>query len=335
MLVVLDNTGGMVDYWDRLAGGVPALLAALASWDTQLIVVTTDLDSKDSAGASRETRGTRTIPYGAEWPFAADLGSLISDCSFVAVDHGCARGEDPATRIVRSSVSGADQRAQITANLEVGNCGAGNERGLEAMTLALEQSAAGGCNEGFLRSDAELMAIIATDDDDADQLSSIPQAPIDVLLDRLAAMKPLERVHLGLLIGAVAGEPARCGKRAPCGSLCADPAPSPGSEASCTTSASCPAGEQCFGQRCQNKAASFWDYCWDCSFYNAPDCCYARPGVRYVSFARALEERAGGPAHACAPATDQRACAIESICDADLGSALTRIAGLLPKTCPL
>ena len=84
-----------------------------------------------------------------------------AQCALVNIEHGCVRGPDPAARIIKSGVLDANQQiAAFQQNVRVGSCGSGQEQGLKAMQLALgRRLQAGGCNEGLIRPEANLVVI--------------------------------------------------------------------------------------------------------------------------------------------------------------------------------
>ena len=105
-----------------------------------------------------------------------------------------------------------------------------------------------------------------------------------------------------------------------------------GSGASCEASG-CPSGELCSADSliCIDESRRLWspNHCGSCAYFNAPDCCEAQGGVRYVALARSWEARA-------APESEARkldckggrkaVCLVSSICQDALGDALTKIA---------
>ncbi|MCC7384790.1 MAG: hypothetical protein IT384_23275 [Deltaproteobacteria bacterium] len=327
VLFVLDNTSGARDYLDRVRDGLDHLARQLSGCDHQLAVITTDMTAVDGEGRARETTGTTTLSFASEWPHAYASADQ-SSCAFLELDHGCARGSNPSERIVSTAWPEARSRAALRDSASVGNCGRAPERGLDAILAALAQAGAGGCNAGFLRADADLLVVLVSDSDD-----SIwgPPRPVGEIVTRLLSHEDPARLHFALVTGVVDGVPARCGATPACGGLCETP---PGSSArACTTTAAgaCPDGEQCVHARCASETLPLWPFCDDCFAYRVPDCCYAEPAWRSVDFARAFEgaiaeKIPGVTPDGCRAGGAQSVCAIESICDADLGSTFERLA---------
>jgi hypothetical protein len=118
--------------------------------------------------------------------------------------------------------------------------------------------------------------------------------------------------------------------------------PPQGSLQSCARDADCPGGEYCdLGNgRCDNEQLRYWigGNCASCSFYNAPDCCSAVAGGRYVDFALSMEQEITR-ADSTVDVTDCRggagtrpACRIDTICQANFGETLAAIArDLVPR----
>lgn len=196
------------------------------------------------------------------------------------------------------------------------------------MTEALRKASAGGCNEGFLRPDANLVVVIVTDEED-----SSPQQVSSYVNDLIAAKSDASRVRLATIVGSRNGQAARCGSQPTCGGLCNQPRPPGGSGNACSAPANCAADEVCSNRVCISKDSQFWDsFCWWCSYYTAPDCCSADEGGRYVEFARELEQRITQsvpaiPVSNCiAPVGTRAACLIDSICQNEFAATLARIA---------
>lgn len=136
----------------------------------------------------------------------------------------------------------------------------------------------------------------------------------------------------GSLLRCVDGAPSACasGGAPECGTTC-DTAPPPGSGNACSPgSQGCPAGEFCDPQTqaCTNEALRYWDQCGWCAFYSAPDCCAAAAAPRYVEFLHAFEAAVAASDENVTPSgcADSTRCVVESICQEDLASSLTRIA---------
>ena len=126
----------------------------------------------------------------------------------------------------------------------------------------------------------------------------------------------------------------------------------------CTSNGQCPTNEQCTlmpnggGSWCESITYKLWtpSFCDWCTFFNAPDCCYAIQNAnpesdkvdahgnaiipdkgRYVLWAQALEAKiapaAGLPITGCQPpAGTPAACVVDTICQDNYSNTLERIA---------
>jgi Mg-chelatase subunit ChlD len=312
VLFVVDNSGSMADEQENLAQNFGRFIQELSSDpknDYRLAVITTDFDSPDA----QERQGVVTPTWGPA-PYYFSTGSdYQTACSPVAdVKHGCFRGPDPALRIIDSTrLTPAQQVAAFQANVRVGSCGSGTERGLQAMLNGVSL----GCNAGFMRPDANLVVVLVSDEEDQSEPGR------DYVRDLLAASgKRADQVRVAAIVGSVDGRASLCNKSgASCGqSVCALPRPG------------------------DAEGGASWDTipyaCQWCSYFGGPDCCTAVPGSRYVTFAQALEDaaRAADPSFAdadCRATGDQRAaCLVDSICQESFGDTLARIARELVST---
>lgn len=329
ILFVVDNSGSMADEQENLARNFDAFIEQIAgAGDYQIGVVTTDTtignpDEGEQAGLLISTFSTNPPNY---------LISLDNQsCTNAGIAHGCFRGPDAATRII-SSQRTPDAMQQIEAfrrNVRVGSCGSGEEQGLRAMQLALGKTEAGGCNEGFLRDNANLVIIIVSDEPDTDN------TPIEQYVVDVGRYKGFDKVRVAMVVGAVNGEAANCRipNNATCGSTC-QTLPGPGSGQACTSSPQCPQGEYCKQDRtCDRIERQNMDFCYWCSYYNTPDCCSALSGSRYVEFARRMETRIAAevpsiPTQQCRGEMENKAiaCLVDSICQDNFAATLERIA---------
>ncbi|MCK6550137.1 hypothetical protein L6R52_30155 [Myxococcota bacterium] len=325
IIVVVDNSASMADEQANLARNFAAFAdQVIGVVDYRLAVITTDVLSPggERAGHAESTYAS-TPPYVL---YTVDT----SGCRPAGVEHGCFRGATPvvdATRMDR-----ATQLATFADNVSVGTCGSGVERAFDALLLALDETAPGGCNEGFLRDDANLVLLFVSDEEDDSPM------PIADYVDAIARHKDLAQVRVATIVGAVDGEPANCAPgRATCGSICEQrPA---GSGLACAPSdpASCPDGELCARTAtsatgtCDDADARWWDYCGWCSFYAAEDCCSALPGARYAELARALEVRIADVrpelgVRRCRGLGSRVSCLVDTICQDSFGDVFARIA---------
>lgn len=331
ILFVVDNSGSMADEQENLARNFNAFIEQIAggSGDYQIGVVTTDTtlgmnDAGEQAGLLISTFSGNPPNY---------LISLDNQsCTNAGIPHGCFRGPDAAKRIISSTriPNAADQVTAFQNNVRVGSCGSGEEQGLRAIQLALEKTAPGQCNEGFLRDNANLVIVIVTDEPDNDN------TPIDQYIVDVGRYKSFDKVRVAMVVGAVNGDAANCRipNDANCGSTC-QTLPGPGSGQACTSSPQCPQGEYCRQDRtCDRIERQNMDFCYWCSYYNTPDCCSALSGSRYVEFARRMETRIIAEVPSIMPQQCRGdmaveggiACLVDSICQDNFSATLARIA---------
>ncbi|MCC7383738.1 MAG: VWA domain-containing protein [Deltaproteobacteria bacterium] len=331
ILFVVDNSGSMADEQEKLAQNFDRFIDAITDHaaDYQIAVVTTDLEAPGG-----EQAGLREYSAKAAFPWTVDVSNVVSTCSAAGVDHGCFRGPDAGQRLVRSSATRDAQIAAFRDNVRVGSCGSGAERGLDAMVEALRKAAPGGCNEGFLRPEANLVIVLVSDEEDTD-VPHITPTPISTLVDEVVRIKgDASKIRVATIVGERDGVAGRCGQGGTCGSLCATPPPDV-TPTACAMDSQCGSDARCdlTAHQCQSRDLQFWNFCWWCSYYAAPDCCSANSGARYLEFARAMERAiiaadAAIPASGCTPADRgaAAACLIDSICQDDFSETLTKIA---------
>jgi hypothetical protein len=330
ILFVVDNSGSMADEQDNLARNFEAFISQIAgAGDYQIGVVTTDttigggMDPGERAGLLISTFS----PSPPNYLISLDDNS----CTSAGIPHACFRGPDAAKRVISSALipNAQDQVTAFQNNVRVGSCGSGEEQGLKALQLALERTAPGQCNEGFLRQGANLVIVIVSDEQDTDNTL------IDQYVVEVGRYKDFSKIRLALVVGAVNGEGSDC--RIPnngeCGSTC-DTLPGPGSGNACTSSNMCPNGEFCnMNNVCDRIERQNITFCNWCSYYNTPDCCSALNGSRYVEFARKMEARINSsvpsiPIQLCRGEMEgvPVACLIDSICQDNFSATLERIA---------
>ncbi len=319
ILFVVDNSPGMEITQDRLAEAMPAFLDALPTdADYRIAVISGDM------GGEGEREGTTDAMYADAEPYHL-LSEPQEDCVNLGIDHGCARGPDPALRIIDSSTISRDvQKQALARNVLLGSCG--EREGIAAMGSALSQA----CNADFIRPDAQLVIVFVSNFDDEGSV------PIETYIDDLVSLKPDPKmVRIAVIGGVVGGAPIDCSAEegALCGGQCDRPPPM-GSGQSCAMQA-CPAGELCGldDQMCIDERRRFWSRttCSDCRFFQAPDCCEALGSVRYVALARGWEARVGGPARNCAGGRGA-VCLVRSVCADQLREPLQAIANELVGT---
>ena len=335
ILFVVDNSGSMADEQINLARNFDKFINVLtqgAGNDYQIAVVSTDVLSMNG-----ERGGDVVNNFSTQPPYFVTLAADGDDtCGTVGIDHGCFRGG--SMKVVRSSMPAAEQVSAFQQNVRVGTCGTGSELAMQAMALALDNTRPGGCNAGFLRPEANLVVVIVSDEENSanDDVSDFARRLVE-------AKGSAERTRVALIVGSKDGEPANCGAMDPCGVSACQGNPPAGSMASCSGAVRCADPEEiCDRGQCVGRAAAFQRFqfnsvspavgCQSCSFFNTPDCCSAVAGTQYIQFARAVERRvnAADPGIAitqCKGSQDQRvACLVASICEAEFGETLIRIA---------
>ena len=337
ILFVVDNSGSMAEEQANLARNFEAFINALTSAqgnDYRLAIVTTDIDSRGRDGA--ELGGLVQASFAGSAPFQL-IQQDSSDCRPIAgLKHGCFRGS--GARVITSAMARQDQIDAFRSAVSVGTCGSGMEQGLEAMKLALSRTAADCPGQApFLRESANLVVVFVSNEEDSTSQPPDVATYVDFLVGLKRGAGTVEdakkKLRTAVVVGAKDGQGAQCSATAAsCGGACGQPPPL-GSHAACTVGSSgCPSGEFCDGGQCENQDRRFWQYCYWCSFYNAPDCCSALPGSRYIDFAKALEAEVhtAEPDIAinhCVGAPGERvACLVDSICQTEFDGTLRRIA---------
>ena len=350
ILFVVDNSGSMADEQANLAANFNFFIDQVAGTvDYRIGIVTTDLDSQVEVSPRNYIPAEMMGDTFPSWDMGDPYAPLNQEDSREnceptpgPIAHGCFRGPDPAARVIDSTTMDRDRQIQaFKANVVVGSCGSGSERGLQAMVRALDQMRPGGCNAGFLRDEANLVIIFVSDEENyvgPEETLSIPQVVRDVI-----DAKGADRVRVGAIVGYADGRAANCSASfgSQCGGLCDGPPPSEGSGTRCDEARDCP-GEYCDSGsgRCRSIARSYWDfgYCGWCSYFNVEDCCSALAGNRYISFALAMEQAVVNAnselqVHDCnAPEGTRAACLVDSICQDNFGATLKRMANELVVT---
>jgi hypothetical protein len=348
ILFVIDNSGSMADEQENLVRNFQTFIDVLANSDLdyRIAVVTTDLgNDADQITRGPEQAGIAGFAVDESSPYrAVDTGDR-SDCRTLDdVPHGCFRSSraEPWIDSQRDDPSAVVRAFRDTAR--VGTCGSGFERGSRAMLEALENTAPGGCNAGFLRPDANLVVIVVTDEDDFRPLAT------DETLGRLSEVKPLEQVRFALIGGIVDGMPSTCRTGpsdeaiAMCGSLCDMDRPMVVDRGPCGRNGQCPQFFECAElngrARCVNVGyVGFPNLgtgfgCDSCSSFDVEDCCAADVGAqRYYDLATALESRLSQrdpsfAADGCQGESEmgRAVCLVDSICQGEFADTLRRIA---------
>jgi hypothetical protein len=170
ILFVIDDSVSMGDEQTLLRDGLYAFIETLDASpianDIRVGVTNTSVLGFDETAASYAsyTGGPSTgVPYpqGALVAIRKDAsGAPLAGDLYYDLDSGAFVGP----RILDGGVDG--MVADFQANVLVGVSGSAREQPFAAARLALEQSAPGGANEGFLRPGARLAIIFLSDEDD-------------------------------------------------------------------------------------------------------------------------------------------------------------------------
>lgn len=346
ILFVIDNSGSMADEQENLARNFDAFIDVLAgsAGDYHIAVVTTDVGvGGDGCGRRSECEGLATQNRLPDFPFALQSTDQ-SACMDSDIPFNCFIGAESGGFI---RTTGTDRQTiidQFSANVRIGSCGSGSERGLQAMREALAFTGQAGCNEGFIRDDANLIVVFVSDEPDFS-----PDDPIDYLSDLEDAKGgDFSKVRVAAIVGAIDGEASVCradatgAATASCGAQVCQAVPDEGSRQSCNVDGDCPDGEVCEdpdgqGDSCINpqaepllQAPNDDLRCGDCTFYATEDCCSARPGFGYVEFV----ERAGAEASGSAQDRidcqvrdgEETFCVVDAICQTEFSETLSTIA---------
>ena len=325
ILFIVDNSGSMADEQQNLADNFTRFIENIqGAGDYRIAVVSTDQVNTSERG------GLASFTYAMSSPFHLIDFDLMTNCVDTGIDRGCFRGPDPVTRVVEAGMPAQVQISAFQDNVKLGSCGSGNETGLAAMVSALQQTQGNGCNSGFLREEANLVLVFVSDENDDDN------TPIQQYVNDLAAIKgDFSKIRVAAIIGSLEGQASDCSinEGASCGSICANRPPQ-GSGANCNPMANtCPSDEYCdrASNTCTNIALQNWNQCKSCSFFDAPDCCSAAAGSRYIQFARAVEDRiiAADPGIEdldCSGMGQRVGCLVDTICQDNFGDTLQRIA---------
>lgn len=341
ILFVIDNSGSMQDEQENLARNFDAFVDVIAgsTLDYRMAVVTTDLGRATIDLDGLETAGFTQSVVDEASPLKTVQTRDESGCMAVpGVRHGCFRPMRGQQWVDSTRDSPETIQAAFSETALVGICGSGNERGTEAMLTALSM-AGGGCNNGFLREEANLVVIFVTDEPDVDGDATAN------IIARLDGIKPLEKVRLALIGPVVDGEASRCrtgpdgGALATCGSLCEMDRPDRVEMGSCTRTEDCPNFFSCDRGTCVNLAHVVWEEtqsgygCDSCSLFAVEDCCSAdAPATNYVELLKAFEAEVTsrvpelGVSGCRGGAEGRPACLVDSICQREFAQTLQQIA---------
>ena len=306
ILLVVDNSGDMDRFQDRLSNSVPALIDAIGGVaDYRIGVVTTDVSGP------RERVGFRRSNFKEQYPNTI-LSIDDADCRETNVRVGC-----PITRPITSLQPRDEQVTRLREAVRLGTCGDGaNESGLVAIQLALNNTLRGLCGDStFIRQDSRLVVIVLSNEDDV-----APREPsVGDLLNSISSQHAIQRFRFAVLGGIVDGAPAACATgRTSCGGLCQMPPP-PGSGQTCRSARDCADNEFCAQGRCESRDLQFFEFCEWCSYYRTADCCAALEANRYHGFAQEVVRRSAQfgdrISTRCEPVPGMRTtCIVESIC---------------------
>jgi hypothetical protein len=325
ILFVVDDSCSMDNKQMNLEQNFHTFIQNISSGvgDYQIAVVSTNMDMNNFPMG--EVGGQTNATYeGAPYFYLTSLDS--NACHTVGIQHGCFRGPDPGSRIVTSALPADQQVSKFQANVAVGSCGSGIETGLSAMQSAIQQANQGGCNQGFLRPDANLVIIVLSDEDDTDA------TPVDQYVNNLIGMKPASKIRIAMITASEDGKAVSCSNQQmdQCGAMACGPGAMPVQPQRGNTPP--PMNDP-------QKLSDWQGWCNWCSFFNSPDCCTALvnnhpqlgEGGRYVKFALQMEQRiamaANLPVANCRPAMGTAAaCLVDSICQDNYSNTLARIA---------
>jgi hypothetical protein len=320
ILFVIDDSCSMDNKQENLNTNINNFINALVGGGTptdyRIAVATTDLEF---AGGERGGQSKATYEM-STWNYLSGL-DVQSNCKSVGIDHGCFRGDDPTQRIIKTKDMDAQTAInQFRSNAAVGSCGSGIETGINGAITALQKASSGGCNDGFLRNDANLVIIVLSDEDDTDN------HPLADYVNQLAAIKDPAKTRIAMITASEDGKAASCSiaQGDQCGKT------------------SCGQMPPCNGAT-DSRCTDWMTWCNFCSLFNTGDCCTAiknnhpllGEGGRYVSFAIAMEQRITAADTSlkvtnCRPAMgEQAACLVDSICQMSYGETLTKIASQL------
>jgi hypothetical protein len=175
-LFVIDNSPSMAFAQDNLKNSFPGFLRVLDAKvevsDFQILVVDTDSSDgrreDDQAGAASLDRCNDTLGAGRRSNGDSQQACLVAgDQRFITLQQ-------------------PELDATFSCMATVGTAGDADEQQVGALLQAVstEENAAGGCNQGFLRSDALLVVTIITNTDDKDSIGEPDSWFSDLLKQR-------------------------------------------------------------------------------------------------------------------------------------------------------
>ncbi len=166
ILFVIDDSGSMDAEQANLAANlgafIDALVASPVANDFQIGVTTSSVTAFDA----RTTYPTNPAPAGTPFP-AGTLVAIQQDGTGNGIPGAFLWSPTAGWGGNRILPKSSPTLAQdFKANVRVGLAGSGKEQPFRAARLALEKSAPGDVNAGFLRDGARLAVIFVTDEDD-------------------------------------------------------------------------------------------------------------------------------------------------------------------------
>jgi hypothetical protein len=175
ILFVVDNSGSMQEEQQGIGNKINGFLSKIANLDWQIAITTTD----DRATTPITGDTNRPWSDGQFRPFDSNTGSQY---------------------ILRSTqVTAADAQTKLSAAIQMGIAGSGNERGINAAYRAVERAAVAGVNRDFFRPNAKLAVVLISDEDEcsvgaaecpaASANKSVPQNMVDLVKNQLGTNK--------------------------------------------------------------------------------------------------------------------------------------------------
>ncbi len=172
ILFVIDDSNSMAEEQAAVAANLDAFVSTLvnAPGQSDFQIGVTNTSVFDFASGSNYYPNVH--PYGASPP-PYPQGALIAIDPAGLIQWDGSKFIGP--RILPSS--SATLLQDFKRNVLVGTVGSGKEQPFRAMQLALEKSASGGVNDGFLRSGARLAVVLISDEDDCSDDQVLGQTP--------------------------------------------------------------------------------------------------------------------------------------------------------------
>ena len=171
-LMVVDNSGSMIDYQERLSEQFSTMVAEINKMedveDYRIGVVTTDAYALNHDGCQNMGDLVTRTPKEHTIPFLLKLMEAKE-----AVARGEKTDQEVNEEFLRTCISDTSKpwlengdpniEEKFQCLIEVGALGDSTEKPLESLQNSMTSS----CNKGFYRDDAMLVTLIVTDEDDA------------------------------------------------------------------------------------------------------------------------------------------------------------------------